>query len=149
MINRFSSRRGRLDHRFLADRLRGARQYDRIGGFFSSSIMEVAGEELESVSGPVRLVCNSLIDSRDVETAKKAAQAAMRREWCDTEPESLPDPAKPRFRRLYDFLASGKLQVRVLPDERFGLIHGKAGVITLADGLRTAFLGSVNESMTA
>ncbi|MGE5153588.1 MAG: phospholipase D-like domain-containing anti-phage protein [Bdellovibrio bacteriovorus] len=148
-MNRFSSRRQRLDHSFLAERLRGAQGYDRIAGFFSSSILEVAGEELESVSGPVRLVCNSVIDSQDVETAKKAAQAAMRREWCDSGPEKLPDAAKPRFQRLYDFLSSGKLQVRVMPDERFGLIHGKAGVITLADGRRTAFLGSVNESLTA
>jgi phosphatidylserine/phosphatidylglycerophosphate/cardiolipin synthase-like enzyme len=149
MINRFSSRRIRLDNSFLAERLRGARGYDRIAGFFSSSIMEVAGEELESVSGPVRLVCNSIIDPKDIETAKKAAQAAMRREWCDAQPERLPDAAKPRFQRLYDFLANGKLQVRVLPDAIFGLIHGKAGVMTLADGRRTAFLGSVNESLTA
>ncbi len=149
MIRRFSSRGHRLDRSFLAERLRGAQGYDRIAGFFSSSILEVAGEELESVSGPVRLVCNSIIDPRDIETAKKAAQAAMRREWCDSEPEKLPDAAKPRFQRLYDFLASGKLQVRVMPDERFGLIHGKAGVITLADGRRSAFLGSVNESLTA
>ena len=149
MLNRFSSRQQRLDHSFLAERLRGARSYDRIAGFFSSSILEVAGEELESVSGPVRLVCNSVIDTKDVETAKKAAQAAMRREWCDAEPEKLPEAAKPRFQRLYDFLASGKLQVRVMPDEKFGLIHGKAGVIVLPDGRQTAFLGSVNESLTA
>jgi superfamily II DNA or RNA helicase len=149
MLNRFSSRQQRLDHSFLAERLRRARSYDRIAGFFSSSILEVAGEELESVSGPVRLVCNSVIDAKDVETAKKAAQAAMRREWCDSEPEKLPEAAKPRFRRLYDFLASGKLRIRVMPDARFGLIHGKAGVITLADGRQTAFLGSVNESLTA
>jgi phosphatidylserine/phosphatidylglycerophosphate/cardiolipin synthase-like enzyme len=109
----------------------------------------VAGEELESVSGLVRLICNSVIDPKDVETAKKAAQAAMRREWCDSDPEKLPEAAKPRFQRLFDFLANGKLQVKVLPDDKFGLIHGKAGVITLADGRQTAFLGSVNESLTA
>jgi hypothetical protein len=149
MINRFSSRRRRLDHGFLAERLRGARGYDRIAGFFSSSILEVAGEELESVSGPVRLARNWIIDPKDIETAKKVAQAAMRREWCDAQPERLPDAAKPRFQRLYDFLAGGKIQVRVLPDAIFGLIHGKADVITLADRRRTSFLGSVNESLTA
>jgi hypothetical protein len=36
-----------------------------------------------------------------------------------------------------------------LPDTYFGLIHGKAGVITRADGSRIAFLGSVNESQEA
>lgn len=39
--------------------------------------------------------------------------------------------------------------MRVLPNEEFGLVHGKAGVITLEDGSKTAFLGSVNESKTA
>jgi len=115
MINRFSSRRERLDRSFLAERLRGARRYDRIAGFFSSSILEVAGEELEALTGTVRLVCNSGLHPEDVATAKKAAQAAMRREWCDTEPERFPEAARPRFQRLFDFLRSGKLQVRVVP----------------------------------
>ena len=149
MIHRFSSRRQRLDHSFLRERLQGAQGYDRIAGFFSSSILEVAGEALESVTGTVRLVCNSGLDPQDVAVAQKAAQAAMRREWCAAEPERLPESARPRFRRLYDFLVSGKLRVKVIPDAHFGLIHGKAGVITLADGRQTAFLGSVNESLTA
>lgn len=109
----------------------------------------MAEEELESVIGTVRLVCDSVIQAQDVQTAKRAAQAAMRREWCDAKPEALPAPAKPRFQRLSDVPASGKLQVKLLPDECFGLIHGKAGAITLADGRKTAFLGSVNESLTA
>lgn len=150
MINRFSSRRQRLDHHFLNERLQGALGYDRIAGFFSSSILEVAGESLEAMPGIVRMVCNSQIDARDAMIAKQAAQAAMRREWCDSRPEALAGGlAKERFRRLHGFLQSGKLQVRVLPDGHFGLIHGKAGVITRADGCKTAFLGSANESLTA
>lgn len=149
MIHRFSSRRQRLDHSFLRERLQGAQGYDRIAGFFSSSILEVAGEALESVTGTVRLVCNSGLDPQDVAMAQKAAQAAMRREWCAAEPERLPESARPRFRRLYDFLVGDKLRVKVIPDAHFGLIHGKAGVVTLADGRQTSFLGSVNESLTA
>jgi hypothetical protein len=41
------------------------------------------------------------------------------------------------------------MEVRVLPDSAFGLIHGKAGVLRRADGTATAFLGSVNESASA
>lgn len=59
------------------------------------------------------------------------------------------DAAKTRLIRLHQFLASGKLQVKVLPDEYFGLVPGKAGGITLADGTKTAFMGSVNESVSA
>ena len=148
MIERHSSRRRPLDAGFLTARLTGARSYDRIAGYFSSSILEVAGEALESVQGDIRVVCNSALSRADVAVAK-AAQAAMRREWCEARPEDLGDAARPRFKRLYDLLRSGKLDVRVLPDEVFGLIHGKAGVITGADGRQTSFLGSANESGTA
>lgn len=148
MINRFSSLRQKIEQSFLTDRLRGAKKYDRIAGYFSSSIFEVAGEAIESMEGPVRLVCNSQLEMADVETAK-AAQMALRQEWCASEPEKYPEIAKDRFRRLYEFLQSGKLEVRVLPSEKFGLIHGKAGVITLANGNKSAFLGSVNETLSA
>ena len=148
MIQRHSSRRQPLDAAFLNRRLAGARGYDRIAGYFSSSILEVAGEALETVQGKIRVVCNSQLSRADVDVAK-LAQAATRREWCESRPEALGENARPRFKRLYDYLRSGKLEVRVLPDDVFGLIHGKAGVVTLADGKRTAFLGSANESKTA
>ena len=82
-MRRFSSRRQPLDLSFLTQRLHGAHAYDRIAGYFSSSMLEVAGEALETMSGPIRVVCNSDLDVRDVETAK-AANHAMRREWCAT-----------------------------------------------------------------
>jgi hypothetical protein len=95
VIGRFSSRRQRLDQSFLNERLKGAKSYDRIAGFFSSSILEVAGEALESIEGPIRLVCNSELDARDVATAK-LAQLAMRRAWCDSRPEGLAESGKDR-----------------------------------------------------
>lgn len=147
MINRYSSRRQRLDKSFLADRLDNAKAYDRIAGYFSSSILEVAGESLESMSGPVRVVCNSELNTKDVDTAR-AANNAMRQEWCAAKPENLPN-SKDRFSRLYEFLKSGKMQVRVLPKDEFGLIHGKAGVITLNNGIKTSFIGSANETYNA
>lgn len=145
---RHSSRRSPLAASVLQDRLQGAASYDRIAGFFRSSLFEVAGETLESISGVVRIVCNSDLDPYDVLTAQ-AAQSALRRSWCEGEPEKLSDAARPRLRRLYQFLSSGKLQVKVLPDAAFGLVHGKAGVVRYPDGRATTFLGSVNESRTA
>jgi hypothetical protein len=55
----------------------------------------------------------------------------------------------PRYKALYDALVGKRIEVRVLPDIAFGLIHGKAGVVRRADGSATAFLGSVNESASA
>ena len=148
MIQRHSSRRNRLDQTVLNQRLEGAVSYDRIAGYFRSSLFEVAGEVIASVTGTVRIICNSDLDPQDLVTAT-AAQAALRRSWCSGKPEEAPLSAIPRYRALYEALTSKKMEVRVLPDSAFGLIHGKAGVVRYADGTATAFLGSVNESASA
>ena len=59
------------------------------------------------------------------------------------------DARASRAERLAEFLSSGLLRVKVLPDDVFGLIHGKAGVITAAAGPAVAFIGSANESRRA
>ncbi|WP_431064808.1 phospholipase D-like domain-containing anti-phage protein [Methylotuvimicrobium sp.] len=148
MITRHSSRENLLQESFLNQRLQNAQSYDRIAGYFRSSIFEVAGEALDTVTGTIRVVCNSDLNPDDVLTAK-VAQQALRKSWCAGSPELLPEANRGRFFKLYEYLISGKLQVRVLPDATFGLIHGKAGVITLSDGSKTCFLGSINESLTA
>ncbi len=148
MLTRYSSRRARLDHALLNQRLEGALSYDRIAGYFRSSLFEVAGEAISKVGGPVRIICNSDLDPQDVVTAA-AAQAALRRSWCAGLPEAAPPAAIPRYQALYDALTTGKMVVRVLPDSAFGLVHGKAGVIRYADRSAISFLGSVNESASA
>jgi nucleoid DNA-binding protein len=139
MIHRYSSRRSPLKD-FLAKQLQDARRYDRIAGFFSSSLLEVAGEALERMrpergESCVRVVCNSSLHPLDVQTAR-AAKWGMHREWCASLPAEIGTPMKARLQRLYEFLDTGLLKVRVLPDEAFGLVHGKAGVITRTDGVR-------------
>lgn len=148
MIYRYSSRRQKLDRAFLDEKLRGALAYDRIAGYFSSSILEIAGEAIESVKGTVRVVCNSELSMEDVKTAK-AAKEAQRREWCESEPEKKLTGAGIRLEKLYNLLKSGKMQIKVIPNDVFGLIHGKAGVITLKDGRKTSFIGSINETSSA
>jgi hypothetical protein len=148
MLQYHSSRRNRLDQAVLNQRLEGAVSYDRIAGYFRSSLFEVAGEAIANVTGPVRIICNSDLDPQDLVTAA-SAQAALRRSWCSGKPEEAPPSALPRYRALYEALTNKKIEVRVLPDSAFGLIHGKAGVVRRADGSATAFLGSVNESASA
>ena len=64
-IQRFSSRRERLDHAFLSKRLAGAKSYRRIAGYFRSSIFELVGEEIAGIP-KVQIVCNSELDAADV-----------------------------------------------------------------------------------
>ena len=97
MLQRYSSRRSRLDQAVLSKRLDGAVSYDRIAGYFRSSLFEVAGEAIGKVAGPVRIICNSDLDPQDLVTAA-AAQAALRRSWCSGMPEAAPPSAIPRVR---------------------------------------------------
>lgn len=144
-VRRLSSRSSRpLDRAYLAQRLRGAVSYDRIAGYFRSSVFEVAGEAFEGVAGSIRIVCNSGLDPVDVATAQ-----AQRTEWCEGQPERMAEAQRPRYERLARLLRDGKVAVKVLPDEVFGLIHGKAGVLRYADRPALAFLGSVNETGSA
>lgn len=146
-MNRYSSRNNRLGEQFLNAKLQGAVSYDRIAGYFCSSILEVAGEAIDAIQGKVRVICNSGLAPSDVAVAK----LGMRQEWNDFKPEEVyaTAGAMTRLKRLYELLKSGKLEVRVLPDAIYGLMHGKAGVITYADGSKTSFLGSINETKSA
>ncbi len=81
----------------------------------------MAGEALERMKPEdgkacVRVVCNSCLNPLDVQTAR-AAKWGMHREWCTSLPDEIGAPMKARLQRLYDFLQSGLLKVKVLPDE--------------------------------
>jgi hypothetical protein len=62
-VERFASRTQALGD-ILSARLKGAKRYLRIAGYFRSSLLEVVGEALESV-GEVRVVCNGDLDPHD------------------------------------------------------------------------------------
>jgi superfamily II DNA or RNA helicase len=148
-MNRYSSRRHKLDKQFLIEKLKNAVSYDRIAGYFCSSILEIAGESIENVEGKVRVICNSGLFPEDVATAIHAQK--MKQEWCEFSPETKYTSAESgkRLSALFRLLSSGKLEIRVIPDQVFGLMHGKAGVITYKDGSKTSFLGSINETKSA
>ncbi|MBR2257287.1 MAG: DEAD/DEAH box helicase family protein [Blautia sp.] len=150
MLNRFSSRKTDLGKQYLAEHLQGAVSYDRIAGYFCSSVLEIAGEAMEQIPGRIRIICNSGLSPEDVKIAGLAA-SQIKQEWCAFKPEeAYTSPAESqRLHRLYDLLSTGRMDIRVLPDDVYGLMHGKAGVITYEDGRRLAFIGSMNETKSA
>ena len=146
-INRFSSRRRRLDHAFLAERLKGAKSYKRIAGYFRSSIFELVGEEIAAIP-QVQIVCNSELDAADVVISKHARETALKERWNEAPAEVEALLHKDRYRQLHELLSSGRVEVRVVPKDRV-FIHGKAGVIEDTNGIKTCFLGSINETKSA
>jgi hypothetical protein len=146
-IRRFSSRRHRLDHAFLNEKLKGARSYHRIAGYFRSSIFELVGEEIAAIP-KVRVVCNSELDAADVLISKHARETALKERWNKAPAQVEALLHRERYRKLHELLTSERVEIRVVPKDRvFG--HGKAGVIEAADGSKTCFLGSINETKSA
>lgn len=146
-INRFSSRRQRLDHAFLSVRLKDAKSYKRIAGYFRSSIFELVGEEIATIP-KVQIVCNSELDAADVVVSKHVRETALKERWNEAPSEVEALLHRDRYRLLHDLLTSGRVEIRVVPKDRV-FIHGKAGVIETADGSKTCFLGSINETKSA
>lgn len=146
-IQRYSSLRHKLGKVFLADRLQGAQSYKRIAGYFRSSILELVGEQIENIP-EVRIVCNSELDPQDVLVSQAARDVALKERWNQEPIEGEAFFYAEKYKRLYALLTNGRVQIRVVPKDKV-FLHGKAGVITLADGRRTSFLGSINESKSA
>lgn len=142
-IRRFSSRTRRLDASFLMRHLAGAKSYKRIAGYFASSLFEVAGEALEQIP-EVKIVCNVDIHPDDLKVAQLRESKMLGRLNERLEADALLN--RERYRRLDAFLAKHGQAVRVAPDDICGFVHGKAGVITLADGRKLGFIGSMNET---
>lgn len=143
-IRRFSSRTHRLDASFLMQHLAGARSYKRIAGYFTSSLFEVAGEALEHIP-EVKIVCNVDIHPDDLKVAQ-LRESKMLGRWNERALEAEALLNRERYRRLDAFLAKHGQAVRIAPDDICGFVHGKAGVLTLADGRRLGFIGSMNET---
>lgn len=158
LLRRFTSRLEHLNHAFLLKRLQDARSYDRIAGYFRSSIFEVAAEQLVSV-GRIRIVCNSDLNPQDINASKEARTRALMQRWREGSGDAgvAVDSLlhRNRYIALRDLLqardANGRMKVEVRVVDRFTapLVHGKAGIITLADGTKTCFMGSVNETREA
>jgi len=145
MLRSYSSRRASLYEEFLKPRLTGAIRYDRIAGYFQSSLLELASEDLARIPR-IRIVCNAEVAAEDVKTVHMAA-GARRRElegnllrlaWNAGHFPHLVevhgDPAQKRLKVLHDLLmASGKdgrlFEIRLVADAEFGFMHGKGGVI--------------------
>jgi hypothetical protein len=116
-IRRFSSLRGRLDHAFLRDRLKSARSYKRIAGYFRSSIFELVGEEIAAIP-KVQIVCNSELDTADLVISRQVRETSLKERWNQAAPEVEALLHADRYRRLHELLTSGRVEIRVVPKDR-------------------------------
>ena len=146
-LTRFSSRNNKLVV-FLKDKLSTAKSYDRIAGYFRSSIFELINEEISEVE-TVRIICNSDLDPRDVaigRAAEETARQSLLEKWNQDENPIESFNNRGRYQRLYELLKKGNVQIKVLSRDDAPFLHGKAGVVGYGAGTKTSFMGSVNET---
>src|SRR5260370_40745654 len=108
-IPRFSSRRQRLDHAFLSAKLKGAKSYRRIAGYFRSSIFELVGEEIALIP-KVQIVCNSELDAADVAVSNHVRETALKGKWNEAPAEVEALLHRDRYRMLYTLLTRGRIE---------------------------------------
>lgn len=128
----------------MLQHLEGARSYKRIAGYFTSSLFEVAHECLEAIP-EVKIVCNVDIHPDDLKVAQ-LRESKMIGRWNDKAIEAEALLNRGRYRQLDAFLAQRGQVIRVAPDSLCGFLHGKAGMIELANGRKLGFIGSMNET---
>ena len=164
MLRRYSSRRASLYHEFLKQRLAGVKRYHRIAGYFQSSLLELASEELATIP-EVRIVCNTDVNADDVRTVRMATgnrrkeleESLLRLVWNAGHFTYLVDvhgaAAQKRLSVLHTLITESNhadrlFEIRIVPNSEFGFVHGKGGVIE-GDWGRTSFIGSANDSARA
>ena len=164
MLNRYSSRTSSLFDDFLRQRLTGATHYCRIAGYFQSSLLELASEELADIP-KVQIVCNTEVNPDDVITVRSATgsrraeleENLLRLAWNSGQFTRLVDvhgdAVKKRFAILHRLIVGARRQgrifeIRIVPDSEFGFVHGKGGVVK-GDWGQTSFIGSAYTAVAA
>jgi superfamily II DNA or RNA helicase len=137
--------------------LKRARRYDRAVGYFSSSTFRSCAAELGNFvgnGGKIRLIVGCLVSAADIEELKQsglqpeeAERSRLRAELQHylIELEGADFNAAQTFAKL---IASGVAELKFALRDG-GIYHEKLGVFEDRQGLKVAFIGSVNETAAA
>lgn len=130
--------------------------YDRVAGYFRSSLFSVVGAGLSTFAlrgGEMRLVCSPALTVRDLNSIRDGEDL---QQHLDASLESdltsiLSDPTgRTVLELLSTLVALDKLQIRLAYREGGrGIFHDKRGIFTDHLGNRISFSGSANESLAA
>ena len=145
---------------FYLPAMRSCVQYDRISGYFGSTIYILAWsalQEFASNGGRMRIICSPCISDADKDAMTEGYSAANDRiilESLEKELRELfaSDTLSKPSRALAGLIAEGILDVKIaVPESGMGpdlerLFHDKVGIFTDAHGDSVGFRGSMNET---
>ncbi len=147
---------------FFVPALKNAVSYDRISGYFRSTIFVIAWEGLKEFirgGGTIRLICCPYVPNNDQNAAEEGylardsftAAEALKKELDEIlSNEDLVDPC----RVLACLISQNALDIKIAVGSTFGnpdlkkLFHMKTGLFTDSEGNCIAFEGSMNETFS-
>lgn len=154
--------------RFYLPSMAASNFYDRMAGYYSSSVLRVSARGLTSFlrnamesNGRMRLIVGAQLSEDDVKAIKEgvSAREAVIEKAARQVPIDLDgDPAGDEYLQLLAWMVKEQLlEIKVglplgadgaplSPDESAGYFHSKYGIFSDSLGDRLAFLGSENET---
>lgn len=139
-------------------------QYDRITGFFGSSIFAIITDSLKEFiknDGKIRIICSQVISSEDCDAIVKGYKDKEKIEDAITEEiikeiENLSTSSKKELEVLSTLIKYGVLDIKVSVFLGHGnniasysqLVHDKIGIFTDDKGAKVVFGGSMNETFS-
>jgi superfamily II DNA or RNA helicase len=139
-------------------------RYDRLTGYFSSTILSLAARGVAGLvrnGGTMRLVSSPQFTEQDIEVlSSNPSEVEIDNLISDRFRDLVADLegltefiAKDHLRAFAWMLREGYLEVRILVprdfDGRAGIFHSKVGILTDSEGNQLSFSGSVNETAAA
>ena len=143
---------------FYVEGLKNSKKYDRLAGYFSSTLfVRIAHETLNFIKrgGLIRIVTSTSLTQNDLETIRNIDQIldgltkSILNEMLQDD-TSVEHKCKSLFGWLLKQKVNGEpqLEIRVaIPKNVTGTFHQKVGIFTLNDGAVITFSGSVNETV--
>ncbi len=131
-------------------------KYDRITGYFGSSVFLVLNESLKSFienKGKIRIICSPVLREEDIDAiyegytdkAKQNIEKNVNEVICELE-KDFPNS----FRLLSKMISVGIIEIKLAVFRKdtsyFRLMHDKVGIFTDIKGNSVAFRGSFNET---
>ncbi len=139
-------------------------RYDRLTGYFSSTILALAARGVAGLvrnGGRMRLVSSPQFTEEDIDVLSSNPTEieidnliSDRFQHLVSDVDGLADYiAQDHLRAFAWMLKQGYLEVKILVprdfDGRAGIFHSKVGILTDSDGNKLSFSGSVNETAAA
>lgn len=139
-------------------------QYDRLTGYFSSTILALAARGVAGLvhnGGRMRLVSSPEFSLQDMEVLRYSPNnhdldqlITDKFQQLVSDVEALSEYiAKDHLRALAWMLREGYLEIRIIIpreiDGRGGIFHSKVGILTDSSGDQISFSGSINETAAA